>query len=91
MHPTLRQMPPKEFYFSIQRVLSPSYDAFIAAVYPPGPLPITIRSYLVFNEENNHQIIINLFLNLINIYLRVFQCIVKLLIYLLNLLYDKTV
>ena len=55
MHPTLRQVPPREPLFSMQTVLSPYCAPFIAATYPnlimiiyilpPGPPPITAKSY----------------------------------------------
>src|SRR5262249_21786393 len=44
MQPTLRQVPPRISYFSTQATFMPSCAARIAAVYPPGPDPMTTRS-----------------------------------------------
>ncbi len=43
IHPLLRHVPPKSL-FSTRIVLLPSCDARIAAIYPPGPPPITATS-----------------------------------------------
>src|ERR1700730_12745609 len=45
MHPTCRQVPPRNPSFSMTRVFKPHWDARMAATYPPGPLPIIARSY----------------------------------------------
>src|SRR5947209_20489358 len=45
MHPQLRQIPPSNSRSTIA-VLSPSWAARIAATYPPGPEPRTMRSYV---------------------------------------------
>src|SRR5689334_5003741 len=47
MQPTLRQVPPYVDRFSITATLSPSCAARMAHTYPPGPVPITIRSKAV--------------------------------------------
>ena len=47
MHPTFKQVPPKVAYFSIIATFFPNCDALIAAIYPPGPEPITIMSYFM--------------------------------------------
>jgi hypothetical protein len=50
MQPTFRQVPPRLglpclfFQSSMQAVLKPSWAARIAAVYPPGPAPMTATS-----------------------------------------------
>src|SRR3989442_10104653 len=44
MHPMCRQVPPT-FSRSTSATLSPSCAARIAPTYPPGPLPMTMRSY----------------------------------------------
>ena len=44
IQPTFKHVPPKEPRFSIIAVFIPSWAARIAATYPPGPPPITIRS-----------------------------------------------
>ena len=41
MHPTFKQVPPREPLDSIQAVLRPSCASLIAQTYPPGPPPIT--------------------------------------------------
>jgi phytoene dehydrogenase-like protein len=53
MQPTFKQVPPS-FTFpdlsssnSMQAVFRPSWEALIAATYPPGPPPITITSYSI--------------------------------------------
>ena len=43
MHPRFKQVPPS-WFFSMIATLEPSCAALIAAVYPPGPAPITIKS-----------------------------------------------
>src|SRR5690625_4732455 len=43
IQPTLRQTPP-QYCFSTTAVFRPSWDARIAATYPPGPPPSTTRS-----------------------------------------------
>lgn len=43
MQPTLRQVPPR-YSRSTQATLMPSWAARMAATYPPGPAPMTIRS-----------------------------------------------
>ena len=45
MHPTFKQVPPRELYFSTNAVFLPNCAARMAATYPPGPLPITMTSY----------------------------------------------
>src|SRR5215471_1708231 len=45
MHPTCRQVPPKNGSFSTTTVFSPNSPARIAATYPPGPLPMIATSY----------------------------------------------
>src|ERR1019366_6352817 len=45
MHPTCRQVPPNLSSFSIIAVFRPNWPERIAATYPPGPLPITTKSY----------------------------------------------
>src|SRR6267378_2571469 len=45
MHPTCKQVPPRNGSFSTTTVFSPSSPARIAATYPPGPLPIIATSY----------------------------------------------
>src|SRR5258706_3453098 len=45
MQPTLRQVPPKVESFSTTAVFSPSCAARMAHTYPPGPVPMTMRSY----------------------------------------------
>ena len=44
MHPMFKQVPPSDGSFSIQATFIPSWAALIAATYPPGPAPITIKS-----------------------------------------------
>ena len=44
IHPTFKQVPPKALVFSTHKTLNPSWEALIAATYPPGPPPITIKS-----------------------------------------------
>src|SRR5580698_6668261 len=46
MQPTWRHVPPKNESFSTTATFRPHCAARIAATYPPGPLPITTRSYL---------------------------------------------
>src|SRR5205823_9079678 len=46
IHPTFRQVPPSSLSFSISAVLSPSWPARIAAMYPPGPEPMITTSNL---------------------------------------------
>ena len=41
MQPLLRQTPPKVLSFSTNITSSPKSEALNAAVYPPGPDPIT--------------------------------------------------
>src|SRR5688572_6683707 len=43
MQPILRQVPPMNSR-SMQAVLKPNWAARMAAIYPPGPAPMTIRS-----------------------------------------------
>ena len=43
MQPQFRQTPPNSD-FSMMAVFKPNWEARIAATYPPGPLPITIKS-----------------------------------------------
>ncbi len=43
MQPTLRQTPP-QYFFSITAALRPSWEARMAATYPPGPAPRTTTS-----------------------------------------------
>ena len=45
MHPTLRHVPPSDPRISTHAVFRPSCPALMAATYPPGPPPITTRSY----------------------------------------------
>src|SRR5258706_1904783 len=45
MQPTLRQVPPKVESFSTTAVFSPSCAARMAHTSPPGPVPMTMRSY----------------------------------------------
>jgi hypothetical protein len=51
IHPTLRQVPPNEPRPSTQVTFMPSCPALIAATYPPGPPPITTRSYRLPNLQ----------------------------------------
>src|SRR2546421_11334321 len=44
MQPMLRQVPPNCPRLSMQALFSPSCPARIAALYPPGPPPITTTS-----------------------------------------------
>ena len=44
MQPTSRHVPPNLGCFSMSAVFRPYWPARMAAEYPPGPLPITIRS-----------------------------------------------
>src|SRR5690606_16606097 len=53
MQPTLRQTPPRNSR-SITQVLNPSWDARMAATYPPGPAPITQTSKFCFIYTSNH-------------------------------------
>src|SRR5271156_868190 len=46
MQPTCRQVPPRNGSFSTTATFNPHCAARIAATYPPGPLPITTKSYL---------------------------------------------
>src|SRR5579863_6053584 len=46
MQPTCKHVPPRKGSFSMTIVFSPSSPARIAAIYPPGPLPIIATSYL---------------------------------------------
>ncbi len=43
MQPTLRQTPP-QYFFSTTATFFPSWEARIAATYPPGPAPSTTTS-----------------------------------------------
>ena len=43
MQPTLRQTPP-QYCFSTTATFKPSWEARMAATYPPGPAPRTTRS-----------------------------------------------
>ncbi len=45
MQPTCKHVPPNLSSFSMIAVFRPNWPARIAATYPPGPLPITTRSY----------------------------------------------
>jgi hypothetical protein len=45
IHPTFKQVPPNVSLFSIHTVFKPFYPALIAPTYPPGPPPITAKSY----------------------------------------------
>src|SRR4051794_30303100 len=47
MQPTRRQVPPSLGCFSISAVFRPYWPPRIAAEYPPGPLPMTMRSYVI--------------------------------------------
>src|SRR6187455_1983138 len=49
MHPRKRHVPPRRSSFSTMETESPSCAARIAPTYPPGPLPITTRSF--FNRH----------------------------------------
>ncbi len=49
MQPTFRQVPPRDAFFSMIAVRKPSWDARMAAVYPPGPAPITMTSNVRFS------------------------------------------
>ena len=44
MQPMLRQVPPCVLRFSTTAVFSPSCAARMAQTYPPGPVPMTMRS-----------------------------------------------
>jgi hypothetical protein len=44
MQPTLRQVPPWVARFSTTATFIPSWLARIAQTYPPGPVPMTIKS-----------------------------------------------
>ena len=44
MQPTFKQTPPKTLFLSIKATLKPRSAALKAAVYPPGPAPITTKS-----------------------------------------------
>ena len=44
IHPTFRQVPPRAPLPSTQATFNPICPALIAATYPPGPPPMTIRS-----------------------------------------------
>ena len=46
---------PKVEYFSIIAAFKPNCEALTAAIYPPGPDPITIKSYFIFIEFNEIQ------------------------------------
>src|SRR5688572_27947277 len=46
MQPQLRHIPPNDSLSTIA-VLSPSWLALMAATYPPGPLPMTMRLYFM--------------------------------------------
>ena len=48
MHPMRRQVPPSLGSFSMQATFMPSCAARMAATYPPGPAPMTIRSLYDF-------------------------------------------
>ena len=46
---------PKDFLFSMQSTFRDNWAALIAATYPPGPPPITIKSYcfsLLINQTS---------------------------------------
>ena len=45
IQPTLRQVPPRVSRISMQAVFMPSCAARMAATYPPGPPPMTTKSY----------------------------------------------
>ena len=45
MHPTLRQVPPREPSFSTHVILRPILVALMVATYPLGPLPTTTTSF----------------------------------------------
>ena len=45
MQPTCKHVPPHLSSFSTIAVFRPNWPARIAATYPPGPLPITTKSY----------------------------------------------
>src|SRR6185503_19752961 len=44
MQPMLRHVPPKVPRLSMQALFSPSWPARMAALYPPGPPPMTTTS-----------------------------------------------
>ncbi|MPM61935.1 hypothetical protein SDC9_108799 [bioreactor metagenome] len=44
IHPTFKQVPPTSS-FSIITVFKPCFAAYMAATYPPGPAPITVKSH----------------------------------------------
>ncbi len=46
MQPTLRQVPPSVGRFSTTATFMPSCAALMAATYPPGPPPMTMRLYI---------------------------------------------
>ena len=52
IHPTFRQVPPKELYFSIIAVFIPNWAQRIAATYPPGPEPIIATSKTLITKIN---------------------------------------
>src|SRR5690554_6062987 len=54
IHPQLRQIPPSDSR-STTPTFIPSWAALIAATYPPGPLPMTIRSYFIILLFNYFQ------------------------------------
>jgi len=46
MQPTFKHVPPKVLYRSINAVFNPNCAQRIAATYPPGPEPITVKKLL---------------------------------------------
>ena len=48
IHPTFKQTPPRSGYFSTNATFRPKSAARNAAEYPPGPDPITTKSYVIF-------------------------------------------
>src|SRR5687767_5099649 len=54
MHPQWRQVPPNLEYFSMRATFKPSWLPFIAATYPPGPLPRIATSKRLGSVLNVH-------------------------------------
>src|SRR5689334_11880019 len=50
MHPTLRQTPP-QYFASMTAAFRPSWEARMAATYPPGPAPRTTTSKSLTNHR----------------------------------------
>ena len=51
MHPTLRQVPPREPSFSTHVILRPILAALMVATYPPNPPPTTTTSFSLSDSD----------------------------------------